>query len=195
MSKLNRVRSQAGFSLIELMIVVAIIGVLAAIAVPNFQKFQAKSKQAEVKGNLAGIFTGEKSFLAEWNMYTGDLRNIGFNPEGNIRYHVGFAGAGTIPAAPFNSSTGGTVAADTCFNTGVAACNVAGALGTYTPDANIPAYAAAAAAGVCPAGANPAGNSATSTFVATGVGNIGTERNDIWTMNNNKQLCNNQSAL
>lgn len=194
MSKINRVRSQAGFSLIELMIVVAIIGVLAAIAVPNFQKFQAKSKQSEVKGNLTGIFTGEKAFLGEWNMYTGDLRDIGFAPEGNIRYHVGFAGVGTVPPAPFNPSIAGT-AAGACFNTSVAACNVAAALGTYTIDAATPAYAAAAAAGTCPAGADPAGGVGARTFVATGIGSIGTTVNDIWTMTQGKSLCNNVSGI
>ena len=44
-----------GFTLIELMIVVAIIGILAAIAIPNFIKFQAKSKQSEAKTNLKAI--------------------------------------------------------------------------------------------------------------------------------------------
>ena len=56
---LSKLRSKKGFTLIELMIVVAIIGILAAIAIPNFLRFQAKSKQSEAKTNLGGIFTAE----------------------------------------------------------------------------------------------------------------------------------------
>ena len=193
--KNNILKAQKGFSLIELMIVVAIIGVLAAIAVPNFQKFQAKAKVSEVKSNLAGIFTGEKSFHGEWSSYTGDLRDIGFAPEGQVRYHVGFAGAGTVPAAPFNPSLGGGQAASTCFNTGVAACRVAGALGAFTVAATTPAFAAVAAAGTCAAGANPAGVGVNATFVASGIGNVGGVVSDQWTMTDVKALCNNVSGI
>ena len=83
-----------GFSLIELMIVVAIIGILAAIAVPSFQRFQAKARQSEAKTLLSGLYTGQKTYKMEWGIYFGDFRNIGFDPNGNLRFRVGFSGAG-----------------------------------------------------------------------------------------------------
>uniref|UniRef100_UPI00117E9790 type IV pilin protein n=1 Tax=Nitrospira cf. moscoviensis SBR1015 TaxID=96242 RepID=UPI00117E9790 len=57
-------RKQEGFTLIELMIVVAIIGILAAIAIPNFVAYQAKSRQSEAKVNLGAIFTSATAFAA-----------------------------------------------------------------------------------------------------------------------------------
>lgn len=62
-------KSEKGFTLIELMIVVAIIGILAAIAIPNFLRFQLKSKTSEAKVNLAAIRTAEESYLAEFGSY------------------------------------------------------------------------------------------------------------------------------
>ncbi|MCL2012469.1 MAG: prepilin-type N-terminal cleavage/methylation domain-containing protein [Cystobacterineae bacterium] len=75
-----------GFTLIELMIVVAIIGVLAAIAIPNFIKFQARSKQSEAKANLKAIFTAQKAFFAENDKYSNQTGKIGFAPERGNRY-------------------------------------------------------------------------------------------------------------
>ncbi len=58
-------KKQEGFTLIELMIVVAIIGILAAIAIPNFLQYQMKSRQSEAKTNLQAIKTSEVSWQGE----------------------------------------------------------------------------------------------------------------------------------
>ena len=74
-----------GFTLIELMIVVAIIGILAMIAIPNFIKFQCRAKQSEAKSNLKALFQAQKSYFAEYDEYSA-LNTIGFDPEPGNRY-------------------------------------------------------------------------------------------------------------
>jgi type IV pilus assembly protein PilA len=83
---LSMLKGKKGFTLIELMIVVAIIGILAAIAIPNFLKFQAKSKMSEAKTNLGAIYTGQLSFFGEQNSY-GNFDAINWSPSGTPRYH------------------------------------------------------------------------------------------------------------
>jgi len=79
-------RKQRGFTLVELMIVVAIIGILAAIAIPNFIKFQARSKQSEAKTNLKALFQAEKSYFSERDTFSSALNQFGFIPERGNRY-------------------------------------------------------------------------------------------------------------
>lgn len=84
-------RNQKGFSLVELMVVVAIIGVLAVIGIPQYQKFMSKARQAEAKTNLNSIFQGEAAFFTEFNGYTTNLGAIGADASGtNLRYDAGF---------------------------------------------------------------------------------------------------------
>src|SRR5438093_2141255 len=78
---------QKGFTLIELMIVVAIIGILAAIAIPNFIKFQARSKQSEAKTNLKALFTAQKAYFGERDQFLTRGDTIGFSPEQSNRYY------------------------------------------------------------------------------------------------------------
>lgn len=91
-------RNNKGFSLVELMVVVAIIGILAAIAVPNYQKFTAKSKQTEAKSNLSALYSAERAFFAEWQQFQGGFGFIGYQPSGTLRYNHGFASTIALPA-------------------------------------------------------------------------------------------------
>ena len=87
---------RTGFSLIELMVVVAIIAFLAMIAVPNFNRFLAKAKRAEAYMNLNSIYAAEKAYYAEHGKYSDILNGeggIGWKPEGKTCYTYGFAGA------------------------------------------------------------------------------------------------------
>jgi prepilin-type N-terminal cleavage/methylation domain-containing protein len=64
-------RRQEGFTLIELMITVAIIGILAAIAIPAFNSYQNRSRRAEAMTNLAAIAKAEMAYLGANGVYLG----------------------------------------------------------------------------------------------------------------------------
>lgn len=92
---------QAGFTLIELMVVVVIVGILAAFAIPNFLRYRAQAMQAEARTNLAGIFVGEMSFFTERKEF-GNFTDIGFAVAGpgtnRYTYRTGLGlGAGLGP--------------------------------------------------------------------------------------------------
>jgi type IV pilus assembly protein PilA len=103
-------QGQKGFTLIELMIVVAIIGILAAIAIPNFLRYQAKSRQAEARTNLGGMFVAETSYFGE-NSRFGSLGEIGFQLAGTSNRYIYSTtpdlgnGAGPVNCAATNLTT------------------------------------------------------------------------------------------
>lgn len=106
-SFLKPLKRQDGFTLVELMVVVAIIGLLSAVAIPNFKKYQAKAKISEAKLQLAAIYIAEQTWFSDYDNYAACLIQMGYNPIGDYskRYFAtGFAeGVYTINAASVNS--------------------------------------------------------------------------------------------
>lgn len=178
----RQLKTQAGFSLIELMIVVAIIGILASIAVPNFQKFQRRAKQTEGKGYLSAIYSAENGFRAEWNSYTTDLICIGFRDAAlTANSAQGIAGRGQYVAG-FSADGGLTAGGTTC-----------------TTGNNLAFPQAAAGATLASAVADTTTVSSPTAFLAGTTGNLKSSTTatdlDNWTLDQNKQLTNTQSGL
>lgn len=176
-------KSKRAFSLIELMVVVAIIGVLASIGIPQYSKFQAKARQSEAKISLAALFTAEESFRQEWNQFSTDLVNIGFGVTGSrLRYKTGFAAA---------VCTG-------YVTTGGAPAEVANVTNTWSDGTNANTSSASWAVTItAPTSSGAACSVTTSTFTGAAYGTVGaTATNpgatggDTWTINQGKLLSN-----
>lgn len=130
---LRNLRNQKGFTLIELMIVVAIIGILAAIAIPNFMTFRMKAKTAEAKSNLGSIRTCEEAYNAEKDVYLdcdaqpttapgaekqpwvadNTFSLIGFVPSGNVYYQYEVDVADGTKTTAFTATATGNLDGDT----------------------------------------------------------------------------------
>lgn len=80
MTKLrNRIRDRGGFSLVELMIVLVIIGILAGIGIPRYRTATTRAKVSEFKMILQQIHALEENYYAEYDTYTSDLDALGFD--------------------------------------------------------------------------------------------------------------------
>ncbi len=210
------IRTITGFTLVELMVVVAIIGILAAIAIPNFKTYQAKARQTEARLGLSNVFTAESAFSVENSTFSSCIAGIGYGSDSSKRFYtVGFSDA---------AATAGFCGSDTKQQCNSINYAVVPAVGLCPANTNPPPASGCPAAG-CAAGASapflthfPASQTANGVavpgqaalaapqasvvktaiftavaagFVSTGAGAV----NDIWTIDQNKALQNSNPSL
>ena len=127
----GRGEKRRGFTLLEMMVAVAIVGLLAAISIPLFTSYQLRSKSAEAKLNLGALRVLEESFYGEYQVYrsanaepaaipgavaaafddvTSDFGPLGFVPEGRVYFSYGVAVSGD--GSGFTADAGADIDAD-----------------------------------------------------------------------------------
>lgn len=169
--------------MIELMVTVSIVGILAAVALPNYQNFLARSRQVEAKLSLSSLYVAEISFSAEKGSFTTCVSTAGYTrPTQNVYYSVGFG-----------------TASSTCGN-GVDDCHTTEFTNLLTcPAGAFPAggyFGADKAASGTPIdratfNANSTTNISTSSFTAAAVGRVshkGAATIDVWVIDERKNL-------
>lgn len=102
-------QNQSGFTLIELMIAIAVIAVLAAIAIPNYQSYVTRTICEDGKGVLVGAGSALERFRAQNNTYVGaDLAALGYDQspvDGNAQFNIALRNP-DCAAGAHNQATG-----------------------------------------------------------------------------------------
>ena len=96
-------RHDKGFTVIELMIALVIIGVLAVIAIPAYLDYQTKAKQAEAKINLKAIQTSQLAYYSEAQVFSLNIADLEWVPKTKARYRYTIGGDANGSSSPGGS--------------------------------------------------------------------------------------------
>ena len=138
MKNMKMNHAQSGFTLIELMIVVAIIGILAAIAIPQYQDYIARSQMTRVYGEVSSLKTAAEENLlrGKTTLTAGDLGYTTSNLISALAINFNGTGDGAITATVGDTASTaikGTTLEVRRSAAGAWTCNVTGAGGAYDP--------------------------------------------------------------
>jgi len=131
----DRKYTQAGFTLIELMITVAIIAIVAAIAIPAYQNYTREARRAEGRNLLLDAANREERFFADNNAYTSDVTKLGYaNPALSATGSYGLTIASTATGYTLTATpvAGTSQASDPCAALKIDATGQKTATGTGT---------------------------------------------------------------
>lgn len=180
--------NERGFTMVEMMITVAIIGILSSMAGPSYSRMMARARQNEAKASLSELYYKEQSFFTEFNRYTMCLWQIGYepNPGAGRYYSSGYYNA-------FNATGGydGINPAPCIMTMADPTWGSGGGRNDATFIRN--AWANSGAAGLAPAGVYDAGASpAGQYFRGAAWGSVYSQAAvlDVWTITNEKVLTN-----
>lgn len=119
-------KKQKAFTLIELMVTVAIVGILAAIAYPSYQNSVIKSRRADAEGILLGLANALERKFTESNSYTGYTLPTSATAYYTISLSQQTTSAYTLSAAPKASQTSDSCGTLTLTHTGVKGADTSG---------------------------------------------------------------------
>lgn len=109
-------RTQTGFSLIELMIAVAIVGILASVAFPSYQDYMRRGPRAEAQAHMMDIAGRQGQFLLDNRAYAGTVTTLGVTTPGTVsaKYTIAIATGNTPPTFTVTATPTGDQAKDKC---------------------------------------------------------------------------------
>ncbi len=92
-------RDHRGFTLIEVLVVIALVGVLSGIAITQYARFRARAFDSKVAATVRGVATGEEAFYAENRIYTGSVKQLAGMPTGDVSIVITAGNTGTLDSS------------------------------------------------------------------------------------------------